>query len=335
MRGKRGIHSHADSDPFFCSLFGYVAAGLLVVLVALGFRLYMSQQAPPKFMQLARLEIAHRGYSSMAPENTVAAFKMAMEQRVVAVEIDLMLSKDDVVVVAHDYKLDTFTDATGFISEKTWSELETVHVTRGGRTRLESIVPGVDDRLARFEDIVDAAARTGVQLVVELKTVAHQNVLIKKVAQILKDFRYVSSTVVTSFFPGMLLEFQRICPESYTLLLYSHTAFQSHCKNSPPEVRKALAWSIVCAAPEWFDSMASYLVEPLAKMSGAGAVGLDVQNPHLHDLASRSLSWGLHVVVWTVNSLSECEFVASIPGNQRGIVGIMTDCPGTYCASES
>lgn len=51
------------------------------------------------------LIIAHRGDSAYAPENTLAAFRMALEKGADGVEFDVQLSKDGVPVVIHDYNL--------------------------------------------------------------------------------------------------------------------------------------------------------------------------------------------------------------------------------------
>ena len=303
-------------------------------MCALGVKMYMSSIPPPLFLRVPGLEIAHRGYSYGAPENTVAAVKVALEQRVVAVEVDLMLSKDGVVVVAHDYKLDNFTDSKGLISDKTWDELRHVSVTRGGMGRSKSVQPGVDDKLARFEDIVKAARDAQIQLVIELKTVTNSSHLIKSAADILKEFDYVSNTLITSFVPTMLIEFQRHCPEAYTLLLYSHKAFRTFCVHAPESVRASIPFKVACYKPELFDQLASYLVEPIAKIMGAGAVGLDVENPHISSLATRAIGWGLKVVLWTINSIPQRELVAAIPGNERGAIAIMSDCPHSFCPAE-
>lgn len=307
---------------------------MLAIVAALSVKLYMSTVPPPLFLRVPSLEIAHRGYSFGAPENTVAAFKVALEQRVIAVEVDLMLSKDGVVVVAHDYKLDNFTDSTGLISEKTWSELCAVTVTRGGKSVLKTIRTGVDDKLARFEDIVKAARDAEIQLVIELKTVTNSSHMIKRSAEILKEYNYVGNTLITSFVPTMLVEFHRHCPEAYTLLLYSHRAFRTFCAHAPDSVRSSTLFHIACYKPEIFDNIASYLVEPIAKIVGAGAVGLDVQNPHISSLATRAIGWGLKVVLWTVNSIPQRELVAAIHGNERGAIAIMSDCPHSFCPAE-
>lgn len=58
------------------------------------------------------LVIAHRGYSTIAPENTLASFEFALSAGADLVELDYHHSKDGVPVVLHDYTLDRTTDAT-------------------------------------------------------------------------------------------------------------------------------------------------------------------------------------------------------------------------------
>ena len=56
-------------------------------------------------MPTTPLIIAHRGASSEAPENTLSAFKRALELKTEYIELDVHLSRDGVVVVAHDEDL--------------------------------------------------------------------------------------------------------------------------------------------------------------------------------------------------------------------------------------
>ena len=49
---------------------------------------------------------AHRGASAYAPENTIPAFRLAMEQGADGIELDVQLSKDGKLVVIHDERVD-------------------------------------------------------------------------------------------------------------------------------------------------------------------------------------------------------------------------------------
>ena len=69
------------------------------------------------------LVIAHRGAARRAPENTLAAFRLAAELGADGVELDARLTADGEVVVLHDKLLDRTTDGTGLVSRRTWPEL--------------------------------------------------------------------------------------------------------------------------------------------------------------------------------------------------------------------
>ena len=75
------------------------------------------------------IRIAHRGASGNAPENTLAAFKKAIEIGVDAVELDLHGSADGEVVVIHDASLDRTTDHGGTVNQ---TALETIKQADAG-----------------------------------------------------------------------------------------------------------------------------------------------------------------------------------------------------------
>ncbi|MFD0586655.1 glycerophosphodiester phosphodiesterase [Paenibacillus sp. GCM10027627] len=75
--------------------------------------------------------VAHRGWSGSAPENTMAAIRMALEAPDVDwIEIDVQLSKDEVPVVIHDYKLRRTTNGRGEV--KSWTAAELASLDAGG-----------------------------------------------------------------------------------------------------------------------------------------------------------------------------------------------------------
>src|SRR5512135_1831254 len=72
------------------------------------------------------LVIAHRGSSASAPENTLAAFQLAVEQEADAIELDVDLTRDGHVVVMHDATIDRTTDGHGRVTELTLAEIRGV-----------------------------------------------------------------------------------------------------------------------------------------------------------------------------------------------------------------
>lgn len=67
--------------------------------------------------------IAHRGYSLVAPENTLPAYQKAVELGVDMIEADVNITRDGVLVMIHDYFLDRTVDAAGNIFDYTFEEV--------------------------------------------------------------------------------------------------------------------------------------------------------------------------------------------------------------------
>ena len=69
---------------------------------------------------------AHRGMSSLAPENTHVAFFLCAKYGVRWVECDVDILADGMRVVFHDDTLDRCTDKTGFLSDLTFDDLKNI-----------------------------------------------------------------------------------------------------------------------------------------------------------------------------------------------------------------
>jgi len=74
---------------------------------------------------------AHRGSSLMAPENTQAAFDLALQYRADVLETDVRLSKDGIVMVTHDETLQRTTNGSGLVRDYTASELKRFDASHG------------------------------------------------------------------------------------------------------------------------------------------------------------------------------------------------------------
>ena len=81
---------------------------------------------PLSWVTEAPLVIAHRGASSLAPENTHSAFRLALENGADGLEFDVKLSADGVAVVHHDRMLDRTTNGSGLLSRQTAAALESL-----------------------------------------------------------------------------------------------------------------------------------------------------------------------------------------------------------------
>ena len=70
------------------------------------------------------LILAHRGASGYAPENTLEAFRLAMEMGADGFELDVHMSKDGELVVIHDESVDRTTDGTDLVKDLTLAQLK-------------------------------------------------------------------------------------------------------------------------------------------------------------------------------------------------------------------
>ena len=92
--------------------------------------------------------IAHRGASFYEPENTLRAFKRAMEMGCDGIELDVRKSKDGKIVVIHDETVDRTTNGKGRVSEMTLEELKKLDAGKGEKIPLlEEVLQQVNSPL--------------------------------------------------------------------------------------------------------------------------------------------------------------------------------------------
>lgn len=111
--------------------------------------------------------IAHRGNSSEAPENTLAAVRAAitLEKPAEFIEIDVHASADGKLVVIHDSTLDRTTTGTGNVAELSWEEIRhhrAAYTEEFGERFADEPVP-------LLEDVLDAVADSQVGVMIEIK----------------------------------------------------------------------------------------------------------------------------------------------------------------------
>ena len=114
------------------------------------------------------LWIAHRGAGTLAPENTLAAFRVGASHGYRAFECDVKLSADGVPFLLHDDTLQRTTAAHGVAGERPWSELSRLDAG-GWHSRGFAGEP-----IASFEAIAGYVLRNGHALNIELKPTSGQ-----------------------------------------------------------------------------------------------------------------------------------------------------------------
>ncbi|MHA7264529.1 glycerophosphodiester phosphodiesterase family protein [Arthrobacter sp. TMN-37] len=123
------------------------------------------------------LGFSHRGFSRAGAENTLSAFAEAARLGFGYLEIDVRTSRDKVVMVFHDERLDRLTGERGPIAERTRAELARVRI-RGGEP-----IPTLEEVLLRWPEMrlnIDLKDDASVEPFAELinRTGAHDRVLV-------------------------------------------------------------------------------------------------------------------------------------------------------------
>lgn len=149
--------------------------------------------------------VAHRGFSSQAPENTMAATSLAMEQPYVNwVEVDVQLSKDGVPLLIHDYTLKRTTNGRGPVRDKTWADLKSLDAGSWKSKAYKG------ERLITLDEFLDAiAGRLRANIEIKKQDNLYPGIE-EKVISAIKRRHMEQEVVVTSFSPSVLAKVKEI-----------------------------------------------------------------------------------------------------------------------------
>ena len=144
--------------------------------------------------------IAHRGWSGIAPENTISAIRLALEEeKIYAIELDVHLSKDGVPVVIHDYTLERTTNGLGNVKDYTVQQLKELDAGSWFNQNFKG------EKIPTLEEVLQLVG-TKKKLFIELKQMGSvYEGLEKKVTGLLKKYNMTDEATIISFDPYSLL----------------------------------------------------------------------------------------------------------------------------------
>lgn len=161
------------------------------------------------------LVMAHRGARDVAPENTVAAFRAAVDLGADAVELDITRCASGEIVVIHDDTVDRTSNGSGRVDSLAWDALRELDAGSWFDPRFAG------EPLPLLDEVLDAVAGH-VRFNIEIK---HQRTGMQPVEQDLADNlrrrNLIPDTIVSSFDTGALKRLRRVSPEIPRALLYS------------------------------------------------------------------------------------------------------------------
>lgn len=168
--------------------------------------------------------IYHRGYSSIAPENTISAFDLVLSNGGFAIEFDVRLSKDNEVIILHDKTINRTSSGSGKAIDMTYEELKKNDYGSwfSEKFRNEKI-PLLSFLFYRYKNkfLYD----------IELKSetsMKSNKILCEKVLYEIKNFNLENNVLLTSF-NRKILKILRNLDKNLTLGLLIDNKFQTYC----------------------------------------------------------------------------------------------------------
>lgn len=160
--------------------------------------------------------LAHRGASGYAPENTMAAFRLALELGSDGIELDLQLTKDGYVVICHDEELSRTTNGRGLIKDCTLDELRRFDA---GSWYGHSFT---GERIPTLEEFLELVCGSRLIVNLEIKNIPYYyGGIEQKIVQAIEQFGMLDRVIVSSFDHFALCKTAEINPDIKIGLLFA------------------------------------------------------------------------------------------------------------------
>lgn len=211
---------------------------------------------------------AHRGASGYAPENTLEAFALAMEQGADGIELDVQLSRDGELVVIHDETVDRVSDGTGEVRSFTLEELKKLRVSN----RFEQYP---DARIPTLREVLELVKPGNMEVNIELKTgIFWYPEIEKKVVDLVKEEGMEDRVIYSSFNHYSVQKIKELSSGAETAYLFGDVMLH---------------------------------VERYAEETGVKGLHPALYHVKMADFMKEYQESGLAVRVWTVNDEKEME----------------------------
>lgn len=233
------------------------------------------------------LVVAHRGASSLAPENTLAAIKVALDLGVDVVEIDVHKTYDGELVVLHDETVNRTTTGTGKVKDLTLADIKKLDAG----VRFGSSFKG--ERIPTLREVLEVMKDSGAVLLIELKGARTE----VPTVELVREFEMSGQVIIQSFDFRQIQKTKKNAPEIPTVHLVN-------IPNHSSEPQKAATWMA---------NTAEY----------AGATGIGIKHSSLTpELIAITSERNLALLVWTVDKTPDMQkFI------RMGVQAIITNRP--------
>jgi len=221
--------------------------------------------------------IAHRGASAFAPENTLAAFKMAAEQGAGWIECDAKLTRDNKVILFHDDELSRTSNGKGAVKDQNWSFIQGLDA--GGWFG----PPYIGEPIPLLESAINCWIKLGLKANIEIKPCPGRD--LETAAIIMEELQRTwpkskELPLISSFSVSALREAKQQAPQfSRGLLLEDY----------PPDWLKTAKELEVFSIHCWDEKLTEEWTRQI-KQAGYHLLVYTVNSP---DIAKKLFSWGV------------------------------------------
>ncbi len=231
--------------------------------------------------------IAHRGISALAPENTIASFRLAAEiPGVDIIELDVRLTRDEEVIVLHDRTLQRTTTGNGAARGYTLAELKQFDAGSWFHPRF------AEERIPTLREVLDVVG-TRCWLDIEMKSdLFHrepEGLLERRVLETVKEAGCADRVMYSSFDHHLVANLKRIEPAATTAVIYR--IYRDFGRLPSKLLRRAGASVFVCSK-------------------------MDLNQAIIRDVREHNIP----MYVYTLNSLTDVQNIMKI-----GVQGIISD----------
>ncbi len=158
--------------------------------------------------------LGHRGANRRAPQNTVPAFRAAVEHGADGVEFDVQMSADGVLVICHNFTVDATSNGTGRIDELTFEELRALDFGSWFSAEFAGT------QIPTLEEVLDCVKDMEV-LNVEIKPARkNRQEVVRKTVETVRAFGLTEKTIFSSFDFNIIRDLKALDPGLVCGLLY-------------------------------------------------------------------------------------------------------------------
>ncbi|MHA3724848.1 glycerophosphodiester phosphodiesterase [Leucobacter sp. HY1910] len=223
--------------------------------------------------------VSHRGAAALAPENTLAAMRVAIDQGVDFVETDVQLTSDGVPVLLHDLTLDRTTNGNGPVAMRDFAYVRSLDAG----SWFDAAHAG--EQVPTLEEFLDVLETANVRALVELKGEWTSEQL-AAVGDLLQSRYMVNRVALQSFDEATLRGLQEIAPQ------FARVMLTREWDEAMVQLARELEVSAVGGRPKLIDRDRSLLGD--LRSAGIGSLAYTLNKPGRWD---RAIERGIDLIV--------------------------------------